>query len=263
MDTKEIEKMHKSALTLVRDQIKKHSLGKLVFLAFIGTRPWGIARKNVDYDYRGIYASKEDNTYQAFVSGVYINNCAKDITLISLERFIQNILNSNIHSLIVINSPIIYASKDFLEFRRWVNSHLSKEIYNSCQTKVTHSDRKDYLYDFFFIGNGISVLKYKKIVADLSKLNKKYLKIKAMDRIIEEEKQGLPFTAKSKQACKKILRQLKIQLEKAYRQSSLPDNIKTKKFFDLKILKKVNAKYWHPAEISLRYQKERKKYGVT
>jgi len=254
--------MHKSALRIVRDQIKKHSLGKLGFLSFVGTRPWGIARPHVDYDYRGIYISKEDNTYNAFITGVYINNCAKDITMASLERFIEDIRYSNIHSLILINSPIVYADKDFLKFKKWINSNLSKQIHWSCQTKTHHTDRKDYIYDFFFLGNGISVLEQKKIIANLPKLNEKCLKIPAINKIIAEEKEESPFNAESKKICKRILRQLKIRLEKAHKKSRLPEKINIKKLSKLKIMRHVNYKFWNEEGTELRCSKEKEKYKI-
>lgn len=254
--------MHKSALKLIREQIKKHSLGELVFLAFVGTRPWGIGRENVDYDYRGIYASKQENTYQAFISQIYINNYAKDITLISLERFIDDILHSNIHSLLYINSPIIYATKEFFKFKKWVNSHFSKQVFQTAQTKKVHMDRKDYLYDFFFIGNGISILEKKKVIANLPELNRKFLKITALNKVIEEEKKEMPFKFKDEKICKKILLKLKKRLEIAYKKSSLPEEINTEKLLKLKIIKKINYKFWGE-EKDIRYQKEREKYAKT
>jgi len=259
----ELEKIHKSALRIVRDQIKKHSLGKLGFLSFIGTRPWGIAQSNVDYDYRGIYINKEDNTYHAFIAGLYINNYAKDITMISFERFIEEILQLNIHSLVLINSPIIYADKNFLELRKWINSNFSKQIYWSCQTKTHHANRKDYIYDFFFLGNGISVLEQRKIIANLPKLSEKCLKIPAINKIIKEERAGLPFEAKSKKICKKILQKLKTRLEKANKKSRLPEKMNMKKFSKLKIMRQVNYDFWNEKGIILRHQKERKKDGLT
>ncbi|GAH39803.1 unnamed protein product [marine sediment metagenome] len=102
-----------------REQVKKHSFGKLVFLSSIGPRAWGFAPDDVDYDYQGIYASKEDNTYQVFVSGAGVNNYNRDITLIDLERIIVRILRSDVYYLVFINSPVIYASKEFLEFKKW------------------------------------------------------------------------------------------------------------------------------------------------
>lgn len=238
--TSELQNMHKSALRLVQEQIKKHSLGKLVFLAFTGTRPWGIAQENVDYDYRVVYMSKKRSD-QDFISGVYINNHAKDITMISFKDFIRTDLNSNIHALICINSPIIYASKEFLELRKWINSNLSKKIYERCQTKPHgHTGRKDYLYDFFFIGNGIAILEQKKVISNLSELNKKILKIPFMNKIIKEERTGLPF--KTKLICEKILGQLKARLEKANKKSRLPEEINRDKFAKLKIVKKINHK---------------------
>jgi len=233
--------MHKSALKLVREQIKKHSLGKLVFLAFVGTRPWGIAQENVDYDYRGIYMTKKGNAYQNFIFGVYINNHAKDITMINLKDFVRNILKSRIHSFISINSPIIYVSKEFLEFRAWINSNFSKQVYRSCQTKpYGPTGRKDYLYDFFFIGNGIAILEKKKVIPNLSELNKKILKIPAINKVIKEERAGLPF--RTKQICKKILCQLKTRLEKVNKKSRLPEGINQDKFAKLRIMKNVNYK---------------------
>lgn len=254
--------MHKSALDLVKYQIKKHSFGKLGFLSFVGTRPWGIAQYNVDYDYRGIYISKEDNTYQAFVSQIYINNYAKDITLISLERFTRDILESNIHALIFINSPIIYAGKEFLELKKWINSHFSKKVYRSCQTKKSHMGRKDYLYDFFFIGTGVAILEQKKVIPNLAELNKKCLKIPNLNTIIEEERAGLPFKSSSEEMCKKILLQMKNRLERANRKSRLPETINLDKFPKLKVIKKVAYKYWTQEEFILRHQKEKDKYKI-
>jgi len=242
----ELGRMHKKAVKLIQEQIKKHSLGKLGFLSFVGTRPWGFGRDNVDYDYRGVYASKEDKSYHVFISGVFINNYAKDIILISLERFFENNLRLNIHTLILFNSPIIYASKEFLEFKKWINSNLTKKIYKTCQTKKSHSNRKDYLYDFFFIGNGISVLEQKKVIANLPKLNKKCLKISFIDKLIKEEKTGLPF--RNKQECEKVLTKLKTRLEKANKKSSLPEEIDKSKFTKLKIAKKINYKFWTEEE---------------
>lgn len=254
------QNMHKSALDLVKYQIKKHALGALGFLCFVGTRPWGIAQSNVDYDYRGIYVSREDNTYQAFVSQIYINNYAKDITLISLERFLRDIMESNIHALIFVNSPIIYASKEFLQLKRWINSHFSKKVYRSCRTKTSHAGRKDYLYDFFFIGTSIAILEEKKVIPNLAELNKKCLKIPILNMIIEGEKLGLPFEQKNENTCKKILAQLKIRLEKANKKSRLPEKMDLDKFTALKVVKKVAHKYWIQEEFIFRYQKEKDKY---
>jgi predicted nucleotidyltransferase len=220
------EEMHKNALKLVQEQVKRHSLGKLFFLAFIGTRPWGIAQENVDFDYRGVYMPKRRSDS---IVGVYINNHAKDITMVSFGDFVGRISSSSIHPLICINSPIIYASKEFLKFKKWVNSHLSKEVCEGCRTKpYGHTNRKDYLYDFFFIGNGIAILEQKKVIANLPELNKKILRIPAMNKIIEEEKAGLPF--KTKRICKKVLNQLKTRLEIANKKSRLPEEIKKNKF---------------------------------
>lgn len=241
---RELQNMHKKALKLVQEQLKKHSFGKLVFLSFVGTRPWGFSREKVDYDYRGIYASREENTYQAFISQVYINNYVKDITLVSLERFIRDILNSNIHSLICLNSPIVYATKDFLNFKKWANSHYCKEVFRASQFKRIPQERKDYLYDFFFIGTAISVLEYKKVISNLVLLNKHYLKIPTINKIIEEEKVELPFTQKSERVCKKILLKLKKRLERAAKKSHLPEKIETEKLFKLKIIKQINPKFW-------------------
>jgi predicted nucleotidyltransferase len=248
--------MHKSALRLVREQLKKHRFGRLEFLAFIGTRPWGIAREFVDYDYRGVYSSKEEKTYEAFINQIYINNFAKDITLVSLERFVKNIFEGDIHSLICLNSPIIYASKDFLEFRKWVNSHPSKKIYYSCQPRKGYFNRKDYLYGFFFIGNGIALFEKKKVIANLPELNKKILKIPAIDKLIEEEKKGAPF--EKEEVCKKIILKLKNRLEKAKERSNLPEVIDKEKFSKLKILKRIVYNFWLEEGFKQRYQKERK-----
>lgn len=257
-----LEKMHKSALRIVQDQVRKHSLGKLGFLSFIGTRPWGIAQENVDFDYRGIYINKEDNTYNAFIAGIYINNYAKDITMISFERFIEEILQLNIHSLILINSPMIYADKNFLELRKWMNSNLSKRIYRSCQTKTYHTNRKDYLYDFFFLGNGILALEQRKIIANLPRLNEKCLKIPVINKIIEEERAGLPFKPEGKKICKKILQQLKMRLEKANKKSRLPEKMNMKKFSKLKIMRQVNYEFWNEKGGALRRSKEKEKYKI-
>jgi len=228
--------MHRSALKLIREQIKKHSLGKLVFLAFIGTRPWGIAQENADYDYRGIYMPKKRLD---FINNVFINGPGQDITMVSCNGFIRSDFNANIHALICLNSPIIYASKEFLEFRKWVNSNFSKQVYRGCQTKpYGHTGRKDYLYDFFFLGNGIAILEQKKVISNLSELNKKILKIPAMDKVIEEARTNLPFRTKT--ICEKILHQLKTKLEKANKKSRLPEEINQDKFAKLKIVKKIN-----------------------
>ena len=86
---------------------------------------------------------------QDLIKEVYINNHAKDITMISYNDLIKNDFNTNIHFLVCLNSPIIYISKEFLELKKWINSHFSKKVYIACQTKLHgHTGRKDYLYDF-------------------------------------------------------------------------------------------------------------------
>lgn len=257
----ETEKMHKSALDLIKKELIKHNLGKLEFLAFVGTRPWGISRKNVDYDYRGIYSNKEEKTYQAFISQVYINNWAKDITLVSLERLIRDIFEGYIHSLIVINSPVIYESKDFFNFRRWANSHFSKKVYFNAQPRRAFQNRKDYLYDFFFMGNGISILEKKKVIANLPKLNKEILKIPFIDKLIEEERNEMPFEKKAEKECKKIIERLKKRLDLAYQKSNLPSELDKNKLKKLKIVKKINYEYWLQEGFSERYKKERENLG--
>jgi len=235
--------IHKSVLRHVQNQVKKHSFGKLVFFSCFGPRSWGFAPDNINFDYHGIYLSKEDNTYWVFVSGAEINNYPKDITLISLERFVGDILRSDIHSFIFINGPIIYASKEFLEFKKWINLNLSKRVYETYQIKQSHVERKDYLYDFFFIGNGISILEKKKVIPNLFKLNKKILKIPAINKIIEEEKIRLPF--KDKRECKNTLNNLKARLEKANKESRLPKVVDSKKLAKLRLIKKINLYFWY------------------
>ena len=239
---KTIKKIHESALRLVREQVKKHSLGRLVFLAFIGTRPWGIAQENVDCDYRGVYSVKSRD--KNYISEVYINNHAKDITMADFKDFVKSIFNSRIHSLITINSPVIYISKEFLQFKKWVNSNFSKQIYQTCRTKPHGPGyRKDYLYDFFFIGNGIAILERKKVIANLPELNKKVLKIPAIDKIIEEERKNLPFGTEI--LAEKIFKQLKARLEKANKKSSLPEKMNEEKLSKLKIFNKITFNFWH------------------
>jgi predicted nucleotidyltransferase len=256
------QKIHQSALALSREQIKKHAMGRLDFLAFVGTRPWGISTENADYDYRGIYSSKEENTYHAFLSQAYLNNYIKDIILISLERFITDLLRMDVHSLIILNSPVIYASAEFLEFKRWINSHLAKKNFLTYLEKSFRVSRKDYLYDFFFIGNAIAILEKKKIIPNLSELNRKDLKIKNMEEIIKNASQAAEFEPKEKALCENILQQLKNRLIKADKNSSLLAEMKMNGFVKLKIAKRINWQYWHPDSSIGRYTIERKKLGV-
>jgi hypothetical protein len=234
--------MHRNVLKLIRDQIKKHSFGKLAFLSCIGPRAWGFAPDNIDYDYQGIYLSKEDNTYWFSISGTSINGFSS-IPLISFERIIGDILHSDIDILIFINSPIIYVGKEFLEFKKWVNSNFSKQVYLSCQIGRTYTERKDYLYDFFFIGNGIAILEQKKVIANLPELNKKILRIQAMDKVINEERMRLPF--RSEQICKEIQNKLKARLGEADKKSCLPGVVDPKNLPKLKIIKKINPYFWY------------------
>ena len=230
---------HKSVLKLAREQVRNHSLGKLVFLA-VGPRAWGPAPDSIDYDCQGIYVSKQDNTYRVFVSGAGLNNY---ITLISFERILNDILHGNISSFVFINSPTIYASKDFLKFRRWINSNLAKQVYLTCPIKQIHARRRDYLDDFFFLGNGIAILEQKKVISNLSELNKKILKIPAMNRVIEEEKTRSSF--KNEQTCKEIQKKLKMRLEKAEKKSHLPKTVDVNRFNKLNIVKKINPYFWY------------------
>lgn len=221
------KEMAEAALKLTREQVKKHSLGKLEFLAAVGTRPWGIAQSNVDYDYRGVYRLKLKNEVR--ISEIYINNHAKDITMVQFEKFVKNAFASRIHSLICINSPTVYISKPFSRLKQWINTHLSKQVYYTCRTKSYRiSYRKDYLYNFFFIGNGISILEKKKVIANLSELNKKILKIPDLNKVINEERSNLPFRTKT--ICKKISKQLDRHLQKAYKQSRLPNKMNPGKY---------------------------------
>jgi len=240
----ELQKTHKSVLRLVREQVRKHSFGKLVFLSCVGPRAWGFAPNNVDYNYQGIYLSKEENTYNVFVPGTSINRVRR-ISLISFERIINDILHGDIYSFIFINSPAIYISKEFLEFRKWANSNLSKQIYETYQIKQKYAWRKNYLDDFFFIGNGIAILEQKKVISNLSELNKKILKILAIDRIIEEKKEKARLSFRSEQICKEIRNKLKTRLKKANKKSSLPEIIDPKKLPNLKIVKKINLYFWY------------------
>lgn len=122
--------------------------------------------------------------------------------------------------------------------------------------------RKDYLYDFFFIGTGVAILEQKKVIPNLAELNKKCLKIPNLNTIIEEERAGLPFKSSSEEMCKKILLQMKNRLERANRKSRLPETINLDKFPKLKVIKKVAYKYWTQEEFILRHQKEKDKYKI-
>ncbi|GAH39806.1 unnamed protein product, partial [marine sediment metagenome] len=125
------------------------------------------------------------------------------------------------------------------EFKKWINSNFSKQVYIGCQTKpYGPAYRKDYLYDFFFIGNGIAILEKQKVIANLAELNKKILKIPAINKIIKEERANLPF--ETERICKKAHCQLKALLEKAHKKSRLPEKLKLNrnKFNKLKIIEK-------------------------
>ncbi len=257
----ELQKAHKSVLRLVQEQVRKHSFGKLVFLSCVGPRSWEFAPNNVDYDYKGIYLSKEENTYNIFVSGASINR-VRNISLISFERIIVSILRSDIDPLIFINSPAIYAGKEFLEFRKWANSNFSKQVYKVCQIKQNFGERRDYLDDFLFIGNSIAILEKKKVIPNLPKLNKRILKIPAIDEVIKEEELRLPF--KSKQICKKIQRELKALLKEANKKSRLPGAVGSNKLSKLKIIKKINLYFWYwPDGGAISREKGKKKYEKT
>jgi acetyl-CoA carboxylase alpha subunit len=86
-------------------------------------------------------------------------------------------------------------------------------------------------------------LERKKVIANLSELNKKILKIPAMDKVIEEEKMGLPFG--NEQICKKIQNKLKTRLEKAEKKSRLPKTMDINRFNKLNIVKKINLYFWY------------------
>ncbi len=259
----ELQKIHKSVLRHVREQVRKHSFGRLVFLSSAEPRVRGFAPDNTDYDYQGIYLSKEENTYNVFIPGTSIDRVRR-ISLISFERIINNILHGDIYSFIFVNSPAIYASKEFLEFRKWTNSNLSKQIYETCQIKQRRAWRKNYLDDFFLMGNVIAILEQKKIISDLPELNKKILKISAIDRVIKEKKEKAKLSFKSEQICKKIRKKLKARLKKTNKKSSLPEIIDPKKLPNLNIVKKINLYFWYwPDGGAISRERGRKKYEKT
>lgn len=238
----QIQNMHERALWLVRRETKKHSFGELLFMAQVGTRPWGIAQGNVDFDYQAIYASKPDRTGQAFISGVYINNAVKDITMYSLEKIAENLFNSNIHPLIVINSPVIFAAKEFLEFRDFINANIVRDVCKSAQVNRVPQSRKDYLYNFFFMGNAIAALEGKKIIANLPLLNERFLKLPQINGIIEEERSNLEFNTEG--LCVKTLDDLKKRLDRAYEGTKLGHEIDQEQFGRLRLAGKINDRFW-------------------
>jgi len=238
----ESKKTQRSILRHIREQVKKHCFGKLIFLASVGPQAWGFASENMGHNYQGLYLSKEDNTYNVFLCK-YESCYPRAITLISFERIIENILRSEINSLIFINSFPVFASKHFLEFKKQVNSQLSKQVYFTCQPRKIPLERRDYLNQFFFLGNGIAVLEKKKIIANLPQLNNKILKISAIDQLIEQEKTGAVF--ENKKQCEQILKKLKTRLKIAHKKSCLLEIVDEHKFTKLKIMKKINFYFWY------------------
>lgn len=230
-----MKNIHKKHLTAIRKQIKQYSLGKLAFLTCVNSNSWGFPPDSYDYGYQGIYVSNQDNTY-------WINS--KQGRLFSLERIIVPVFRVDIRFLLTVNNPPIYISKPFSEFKHWINAHLSKKIYKSCQINPGGLSKKvNYAYNFFFIGNGIAALEKKKLIANLPELNKKILKIPEINKLINQEQDNL--SVKHKQLAEKILKQLKTRLKKAYKTSKLPESIDPEGLEQLKIIKRVNPYFWY------------------
>ncbi|MBI4064444.1 MAG: hypothetical protein HY401_09125 [Elusimicrobia bacterium] len=232
----------KIVLGVIRKVLKKHRLGELVYLTITGANPWGVSQKTADYSYQAIYASREEHSYQTYISGLPAIRLRKNITLQSLERCVAPLIKFDAGWLVAINSPAIFATKEFLELRNFFNKNLCKKIYEGCQRKIHRYGRQGYLDEWQWLTCGIVALEKGRVIADLTQANKRYLKIPAINKIIEAERSGSVFD--NQKVCDKVTAKLKGRLDLVLRRTKLPDAINLDKFRELKILRKINYQYW-------------------
>ncbi len=244
------KKLHQKTLTLCQEQVKRHRFGSLAFLSFVGTRPW-FGSQNSDYDYRGIYTSFEEKSYHAAIGNIYVEDTSKDVILMSLERFMRDVITGQMQTLLFINSPVVYSTKEFSQLRIFVNQHPAKQIYRDyIFFNSAKHERKSYLYWFLEYGNILAILQGKKVIPNLKKLNETFLKLPVVDSLLQEEnsseKHDHTITFHDQRKYQSALKRLLIQMKSAYTKTLLPQRLDIKKLNRLAIIKKINPNFWSP-----------------
>ena len=188
-ENKKEEEMKKEIIKLIRDAEKNHNI-KIIWAIESGSRAWGFASEDSDYDIRCMHIGKIDNYLGLFPSPKQINIITDNLDLESwdIKKFAELTFKSNPQIAEWLRSPIIYIGspvrKQFkkyfddgssLEFLRQHYIRMSKQNYHKYMgIGMSHSCKK-YLYVLRGIACAIYVekenklppLPYKKVIAYL------------------------------------------------------------------------------------------------
>ncbi len=188
--------MRKNIIRLIKEVEKKHKV-KIVWAIESGSRAWGFASKDSDYDIRCMHIGKLDDYLGLSPSPKQINSVQDNLDLESwdIKKFAELSLKSNPQIAEWLRSPIIYVNSQIrsqlkkyfdegcsLEFLRQHYIRMAKQNYHKYMgIGVTHSCKK-YLYVLRGIACALYIekeeklppLPYKKVISFIPEYVQKF-----------------------------------------------------------------------------------------
>jgi predicted nucleotidyltransferase len=221
------------------------------FLSVSGAHIYGFASKNSDIDIRGAYLVDAEKIYKFWSKqnncvtseNEVINEVEIDFVCHEINKYIDMIIKGNNgYVLEQIFSPIILRqTEDFVEFKETVQKyyitkklfkHYSSFAYNKLEEfKESEEKRvKTLLYGLRVIHTGIHLFNTGEIVTNLPQLNQELFNLSYIDDLIEQKQLENSVLENNDQIefYTNQLHELLRELEGAYNNSSLPENVRNK-----------------------------------
>ena len=234
---KEMEKYH------FLERISEY--GKPLFLMVSGAHNFGFPSPDSDLDIRGVYQAPVENFLglRKTIKEPSFEYMGKDkmldISVDEIGHYLNIVADSNGNRIEWPNSKLIfYESKEFGGLREIVNDSLSKDLLNHYlhfardmwAGKTKEEGVKKDLYALRVYMSGISIFEDKKIIPDITELNKKF-KEDIVGEMIREKQKGewVKATGYDKKRLASLIEKLDSRLIDAVKNSDLLEKVDVEK----------------------------------
>lgn len=247
-------------VSFVKRELSKKG-ARLISLCISGSHLGGYNSVDSDVDYRGVFIfnTKEILGLKKPKGVIELKIGNGDIVLIEVEKAIGLAIKGNGNVLEHLSAPQIYSTREHIKLKRLFNILPKNGIYNHYRGMAYNNYRqfivskkklsvKIYLYILGSLMRGIYALQTGKIEPNILKLDS-HLHVSGVADLVERKRDGteevlLPEDTSYK-ALETTIHMLFEQIEKAYSESALPDEMPDENIVEIdRFLKRARKKFW-------------------
>ena len=253
--------MRKEIINLIKKAEKKHKV-KILWAIESGSRAWGFASKDSDYDIRCTHIIPTTKLFhlkkpkEVIEHSMKIDGVEIDLVSFEIEKTINLILNNNSNVLEQITGENLNQTIEHKELVKLAKNAISKKVYNPYKGMALQNYKKfiesknaayeckavkKYLYILRSYMAGINALRTGDIEPNINNLNKKF-KLPIVNKLVELKKKEERKVIALDVEAEKAIAKLRAELELALQESKLPETPKNIEELD-KYLFKVRLKF--------------------